>query len=54
MPCSNAFARLLDRTIAFQIVSTLMAATIHGHIYTSLRHFIVIDTTNLPFASADT
>ena len=54
MPCSNAFARLLDRTIAFQIVSTLMAATIHGQIYIALRHFIVIDTTNLLFASADT
>jgi hypothetical protein len=35
---------MLDRTTAFQIVSMLMAATIHGQIYTSLCHFIVIDT----------
>ena len=54
MPCSNAFARLFDRTIAFQMVSMLMAATTHDQIYTSPRHFIVIGTTNLPFASADT
>ena len=35
---------MLNRTTAFQIVSMLMAATIHGQIYTSLYHFIVIDT----------
>jgi hypothetical protein len=35
---------MLDRTTAFQIVSMLMAATIHGQIYTSLCHFIVIYT----------
>jgi hypothetical protein len=35
---------MLDRTTAFQIVDMLMAATIHGQIYTSLCHFIVIDT----------
>jgi hypothetical protein len=31
---------MLNRTTAFQIVSMLMAATIHGQIY----HFTVIDT----------
>jgi hypothetical protein len=41
---------MLNRTTAFQIVSMLMAATIHGQIYTSRCHFIVIDMTNLPFA----
>lgn len=35
---------MLDRTTAFQIVSMLLAATIHGQIYTSLCHFIVVDT----------
>jgi hypothetical protein len=35
---------MLDRTTAFQIVSMLMAATTHGEIYTSLRHFVVVYT----------
>jgi hypothetical protein len=35
---------MLDRTTAFQIVSMLTAATIHGQIYTSLCKFIAVDT----------
>jgi hypothetical protein len=35
---------MLDRTTACQIVSMLMAAIIHGRIYTSVCHFVVIYT----------
>ena len=35
---------MLDRTTACQIVSMLVAATIHVQIYTSLYHFVVIYT----------
>jgi hypothetical protein len=39
MLCSWTFPRFLDSKISLQVVGALMAATMHGRIYSSLRHF---------------